>query len=118
MRLRLLLLIVFAGCITPSIPIPPPDPGEMEFHLGSDGTAVFTYPPTDAYQGGTCYVFDRNNGQGVFEIVHADGSIGPTLPLPAQLGDQVVVSIENVDQTVSTCVLLQEGAQDPNHYCQ
>jgi hypothetical protein len=117
MRLRLLLLIVFAGCITPSIPIPPPDPSEMQFHVGSDGVAVFTYPPTDAYQGGTCYLFDRNQGHGVFELVHPDGSIGP-LGVPAALGDQIVVSIDNDDQSVSSCVILQEGAQDPNHYCQ
>jgi hypothetical protein len=118
MRPWLLIVVVLAGCITPSIPIPPPDPSEMQFHVGSDGGAVFSYPPTDAYKGGTCYVFDRTNGRGVFQVANADGSIGPTLPLPAQLGDQVVVSIENVDQTVSTCVLLQEGSQDPNHYCQ
>lgn len=117
MRLRLLLLVVLAGCITPSIPIPPPDPSEMEFHVGSDGVALFTYPPTDAYQGGTCYLFDRTQGHGVFELAHADGSIGP-LGVAATLGDQIVVSIENVQQTVSTCVILQEGTQDPNHYCQ
>ena len=121
MRLRLLLLVVFAGCITPSIPIPPPDPSEMTFDvttMGSDSSAVFTYPPTDSYKGGTVYVFDRANGQGVFQVAHADGSFGPTLALPAALGDQVVVSIENVEQTVSTCVVLQQGAQSPNHVCQ
>lgn len=121
MRLRLLLLIVFAGCITPSIPIPPPDPSEMTFDItttGSDSSAVFTYPATDAYKDGTVYVFDRSNGNGVFKLANADGSFGPTLPLPAIAGDQVVVSIEHVEQTVSTCVVLKQGAQDPNHVCQ
>ena len=121
MRLRLLSLVVLAGCITPSIPIPPPDPSEMQFHLtttGTESSAVFTYPATDAYKGGTVYLFDRTNGRGVFQVANADGSLGPTLALPATLGDQVVVSIENVEQTVSTCVVLQEGAQDPNHSCQ
>ncbi len=121
MRLRLLLLIGLAGCITPSIPIPPPDPSEMQFDITTTGTAssaVFTYPPTDAYKGGTVYLFDRANGQGVFQVSHTDGSFGPTLPLPAAAGDQVVVSIENVDQTVSICVVLQQGAQSPNHVCQ
>lgn len=121
MRLRLLLLIVFAGCITPSIPIPPPDPSEMQFDItttGSASSAVFTYPATDAYKGGTVYIFDRANGQGVFQVSHADGSFGPTLALPATAGDQVVVSIENVEQTVSTCVVLQQGAQSSAHVCQ
>jgi hypothetical protein len=121
MRLRLLLLVVFAGCITPSIPIPPPDPTEMQFAItatGSASSAVFTYPPTDAYRNGTVYLYDRANGNGVFKLANADGSFGPTLPLPATAGDQVVVSIEGSEQTVSICVVLQQGAQDPNHVCQ
>jgi hypothetical protein len=121
MRLRCLFLLVFAGCITPSIPIPPPDPSEMQFDItvtGSASSAVFTYPPTDAYRGGTVYVFDRATSEGVFKLANADGSFGPTLPLPATVGDQVVVSIEDVEQTVSTCVVLRQGAQDPNHVCQ
>jgi len=121
MRLRLLLLVVFAGCITPSIPIPPPDPSEMQFDItttGTESSAVFTYPPYDAYKGGTVYLFDRANGRGVFQVSNADGSFGPTLALPAAVGDQVVVSIEHIDQTVSTCVVLQQGAQSPTHTCQ
>ncbi len=121
MRLRLLLLIGFAGCITPSIPIPPPDPAEMTFHLttsGSASSAVFTYPPHDAYKGSTAYILDQHTGQGVFQVANTDGSIGPTLPLPASLGDQVVVTIQNTEQTVSACVVLQEGTQNPNAYCQ
>ena len=123
MRLRLLLLFgsIASGCITPSIPIPPPDPAEMQFHLtttGTESTAVFTYPPHDAYKGGTAYIYDQHTHQGVFQDANADGSIGPTLPLPAALGDQVVVSIQNTEQTVSACVVLKEGAQDPNVYCQ
>jgi hypothetical protein len=121
MRLWLLLLIGLAGCITPSIPIPPPDPAEMQFHLTTSGmasTAVFTYPAHDAYKGASAYVLDQRTNQGVFQLANDDGSIGPTLPLPATLGDQVVVSIQNTEQTVSACVVLKEGAQDPNVYCQ
>jgi hypothetical protein len=121
MRLRLLFLIVLAGCITPSIPIPPPDPSDMTFHITTTGmasSAVFTYPATDTYKNGTVYVFDRANGRGVFQVANADGSYGPTQALPATAGDQVVVTIDESEQTVSTCVLLQEGPQDPNHVCQ
>ena len=124
MRLASLLVVAslgLAGCITPSIPIPPPDPAEMSFHLtttGSASSAVFTYPAHDAYKGSTAYILDQKTGQGVFQVANGDGSIGPTLPLPASLGDQVVVTIQNTDQTVSACVVLQEGAQNPNVYCQ
>lgn len=121
MRLGFLILIGLAGCITPSIPIPPPDPAEMNFQLmgsGSDSSAIFTYPAHDAYRGATAYVLDQRTGEGVFRPANSDGSIGPTLPLPAVLGDQVVVTIQNTEQTVSSCVVLQQGAQNPNVYCQ
>lgn len=114
--------IALAGCITPSIPIPPPDPGEMDFDVaaGSDGvsSAVMTYPATSVYHGGVVYVFNQATGMGVFQDVNADDSIGPTQPLAAKIGDQVSVTIELQSETVSVCVVLQQGTQDPDIYCQ
>jgi hypothetical protein len=65
-------------------------------------------------------VFNRNTQppMGVFQAVNSDGSIGPTQPLAAALGNQMVVSIENNQHNVSTCVVLREGTQDPYTYCQ
>jgi hypothetical protein len=120
MRRFALIALVVGGCVTPSIPIPPPDPSQMDFDLLSDaGTtpqATFTYPPDKNYEGGTAYVFDDNNGGGVFHVVNPDFSIGP-MTLEASLGDQVVVTIESAEQTVSRCVVLRQGSQDPNTYC-
>jgi hypothetical protein len=115
-----LVLIGLVGCVTPSIPIPPPDPSKMEFTVETDpnGTitaASLTYPATDNYKGGVAYVYNRTLGRGVIEQVKADGSIGPTTPVAAGAGDQIVFSVENEEQTVSTCVLLRQGA--PNAYC-
>ena len=118
-RFALIALVVIGGCVTPSIPIPPPDPSEMDFDISSDGTtshATFTYPPDKNYEGGTAYVFDDSNGGGVFHIVNPDFSIGP-MTLAAALGDQIVVTIECAEQTVSRCVVLRQGPQDPNTYC-
>ena len=116
----LVALIGLVGCVTPSIPIPPPDPSQMDFEITSDpGTpthATFTYPPDKNYEGGTAYVFNDNTGGGVFHIVNADFSIGP-LTLGAALGDQIVVTIESAQQSVSRCVVLRQGSQDPNTYC-
>jgi hypothetical protein len=123
MRSVLTLVIVsgFAGCITPSIPIPPPDPSDMTFDLSVDGSgtsfAVLTYPADSIYIGGMVYVQNHNTSFGIFEPVNADGSIGPTQPLAAGSGDEVVVSIGLVAQTVSTCVVLREGIQDPTALC-
>ncbi|HEY0251085.1 MAG TPA: hypothetical protein VGC41_06135 [Kofleriaceae bacterium] len=121
MRLLVLSVVVASACVTPSIPIPPPDPSLMEFdiQLGSDGSsnAVFSYPANKNYEGATAYLLDSNTGGGVFHLVNADYSIGPLQPLPAKQGDQVVITIEGGDETVSRCVILRQGSQDPNTYC-
>lgn len=108
-----------AACVTPSIPIPPPDPADADFTItGQEGStiATFSYPPDINYVGATYYLFDHDNGGGVFHIANADGSISG-LALPAKAGDQVVITIEGNEQTVSRCVVLREGTQDPNSYC-
>lgn len=122
---RLLAIAAIAlglvGCVTPSIPIPPPDPAKMTFHLSvvdTNSFAAFTYPPTSAYVGGIAYVFDRNKGEGVIQTCAGDGSIGPTQPFPAEANDNVVVTVQLGDQTESTCIVLREGTQDPTTYCQ
>ncbi|HEY1559171.1 MAG TPA: hypothetical protein VGF94_30325 [Kofleriaceae bacterium] len=129
--MRLLVAIALAagiaGCITPSIPIPPPDATKMEIdpsipipppEPGMETNWIFTYPASSIYANGTAYIFDRNLGRGVIQVAGADGSIGPTMEFPATLGDNVVVSVELEQQTASTCVVLQSGKQDPNAYCQ
>lgn len=116
-----LLGAAVGACVTPSIPIPPPDPAEMDFDVtpqgsGSGSVASFSYPANVNYKDSTYYVFDHNTGGGVFHLANPDGSIAG-LSLPASLGDQVVVTIEGGDQTVSRCVVLRQGSQDPNTYC-
>jgi hypothetical protein len=119
-RLALIALLGLAGCVTPSIPIPPPDPALMTFSVTTDTngaitSASLTYPPHVNYVGGVAYVYNRSIGQGVIQAVNANGSIGPTPPVAASLNDQLVISVENDDQTVSTCVVLKEGT--PSGYC-
>ncbi len=118
---RLLVLLVFAGCITPSIPIPPPDPTQMDMTItavGNDTFVSLTYPPTSEYIGGVYAVYDESNGTGVLQSAGPDGSCPPTKPTPARVGDQVVVTVTLRDQTQSTCVVLREGAQSLTPYCQ
>jgi hypothetical protein len=112
------LLLALAGCITPSIPIPPPDPEQMTFDVElQTGSARFSYSPAGAYEGSTVYVFNRAEGTGVIDTARADGSVGPTLPFPAALGDSVVVSFEREQQTVSTCVVIRQGRQSTADLC-
>jgi len=116
-----LALVGLVGCVTPSIPIPPPDPSKMTFTVQTDPNsgevngASLGYPATDSYKGGVAYLYNRTLGHGVIEAVNADGSVGPTAVVAATTGNQIVFSVENDMQTVSTCVLLKDGA--PTSYC-
>lgn len=76
---------------------------------GAITSASLTYPPTVSYVGGVAYVYNRTIGVGVIQAVNANGSIGPTPAVNATENDQLVISVENDEQTVSTCVLLRAG---------
>jgi hypothetical protein len=113
-------LTLITGCITPSIPIPPPDPERMNFTITLDGgssLARFSYPPDENYVGSIVFVYNRDRGVGIIEDAHPDGSVGPTAPVAAAVGEQIVVSFQREDQTVSTCIRLREGAQSSTDYC-
>ncbi len=77
---------------------------------GAITSASLEYPPTDIYKGGLVYVFNRSQGHGIIEAVNADGSIGPTAPVSATDGNALVITVENDDQTVSTCISLRPDA--------
>ena len=108
-----------AGCNTPSIPIPPPEPGQMAFELDEDaGTATYSYGlqrPDPDFAGAVVYVFNRDQGVGVIDTARDDGSVGPTASFPAALGDEVMVTFELEDQLASTCVVLAAGT--PTQVC-
>src|SRR5580658_8157096 len=101
MRLRVILFIggLLAGCVSPSIPIPPPDPAMMDFQISGSGTteATFEYPPDASYVDGVVYVFDQNLGDGVIEAASPTGAFKQTQPFAATIGDQVIVTIQHED---------------------
>ena len=108
------------GCITPSIPIPPPDPELMEFAVTGDGaasTASFTYPANINYESSILYLYNRDRGVGIIEATRPDGSVGPTRPVSAAVGNQIVVTFQRDDLSVSTCIRLRNGAQSRTDYC-
>jgi len=112
--------LLLGGCITPSIPIPPPDPVLMTFVVTGDGagsTATFSYPADHNYVGSVVFVYNRDRGLGIIEAARADGSVGPTQPVNAALGDQMIVTFEREDLTVSTCVRLRNGTQSGADRC-
>jgi len=112
--------LAVGGCITPSIPIPPPDPELMTFAVMGDGagsTATFSYPPDHNYENSIVYVYNLDRGVGIIEASRADGSVGPTRPVSASLGQQIVVTFQRGDQSMSTCIRLRNGPQSATDYC-
>lgn len=90
----------------------------MTFELEpSGGMARFSYAPTGIYNGALVYVLNRTKGTGVIDTARADGGVGPTLPFPAVAGDQVVVSFQREEQTVSTCLAIRQGRQTAADIC-
>jgi hypothetical protein len=108
LRRSLFALVVGAvvgGCVTPSIPIPPPEPERMTFTIDTQaGAASFAYAPEPNYADAVVYVFNRDRGQGVITTARPDGSVGPTAPFPATVGDQIAVTFETADSIAGTCV--------------
>jgi hypothetical protein len=106
------------GCVTPSIPIPPPEPEKMTFSRIEGGdTASFQYDPDPDYGLAVVYVFNRSRGIGVIDTARADGSVGPTQPFDAGDGDEVVVTFEADGELGSTCVRFAEGPSSPSREC-
>ena len=71
----------------------------------------------DDYVGSIVYVYNRDRGLGIIEATRPDGSVGPTQPVPAAIGNQIVVTFQREDLTVSTCVRLRNGTQSSTDYC-
>jgi len=102
-----LLVLAIGGCVTPSIPIPPPTPEAMTFDVDlTAGTTTFSYRADANYADAIVYVFNRTIGQGVITTARSDGSVAQTPAFPAQYGDEIAVTIEAAAQAVSTCVVL------------
>jgi hypothetical protein len=123
-RLRLagialaLAVALSGGCVTPSVPIPPPEAVKMSFEVDvEEGTARFAYAIDASYAFATVYVFNRDRGVGVIDTARADGSVGPTAPFEAMIGDHLVVSFQLGNQLSATCVELQPGQSSPANEC-
>lgn len=115
-----LLGTTLAGCVTPSIPIPPPDPAKMTFTLAGtagDQTASFTYEAEQNYASATVFVFNRIKGVGIITTANDDGSVDMTAPVAANLGDEIVVTFQHDEQTASKCIKLREGQQSSTDFC-
>jgi hypothetical protein len=114
----LALVLGGASCITPSIPIPPPEPAAMTFAVdGVEGQATFTYRATQRFADAIVYIYNQDQAEGIITMARPDGSVGPTRPFPATAGNRVIVTFEVDVETVSTCVRVREGTPTANDVC-
>jgi hypothetical protein len=112
------LTVLGAGCVTPSIPIPPPSPERMEFATdAAAGLATFSYPADKNYADAIVYVFNRDRKVGVITVADPSGRVVSTPSFAAIVGDQVNVTFEREDQAVSTCIRLRNGNQSNTDVC-
>src|SRR5688572_7832930 len=108
--LAVVVTLLAGACITPSIPIPPPEPVAMTFTVdGIEGQATFQYRATQRFADAVVYVFNQDQGEGIITMARPDGSVGPSRPFPAVVGDRLVITFDVDTETVSTCVRLREG---------
>lgn len=120
MRCRLIVglaavVLGTSSCVTPSIPIPPPEPELMTFAVDvASGAATFAYDPEPSFSDAVVYIFNRDQGRGIITTARADGSVGPTEPFPAVTGDNISVTFETDEAIVGSCVQLRpDGGLNP-----
>ena len=92
----------------------------MTFVVTGDGVnsqATFQYPAEINYGGSIVYVYNRDRGIGIIEAARPDGSVGPTRPVSAAIGERIVVTFQLRDEAVATCIRLRNGQQSSTDSC-
>lgn len=71
--------MLVTGCVTPMIPLPPPDSRFMSLTIAdkSKGVATFNYKPDkpNPFNGAYFFIFNENTGNGVIKQADEDGTV-------------------------------------------
>lgn len=103
---------VATACNTPSVPLPPPLVGNMNFDAGpTAGTVVLKSPPESNIGAVRFSIYNRTQQVGVIVESAADGSF-TSPPFAGADGDSVQVYYEDATGALSTdrCTTLHVGA--------
>lgn len=104
------LVATSAACVTPSVPIPPPDIAKMSIEIDVEqGSVQFAYAPDPSYGGALVYLFNETIGEGIITTARDDGSVGPTEPFAAAPNDRLIVTFEIDEQLSSRCVVIGDS---------
>jgi hypothetical protein len=110
MRLGCLTALVSLwGCVTPSVPLPPPDLPALTFSSDTTpGLVVITGKPSQRHANARFYVFDFTTGDGVITKAAGDGSFS-SMPFGGGNGDGVQIYYDTTDgdRSQDVCTTLQ-----------
>jgi hypothetical protein len=112
-------LAAVAGCVAPSVPVPPPGPEAMSFTLDLQaGVAVYQANLGSDWGSSWVTLYDDTTGEGIVARSQPNGHVGPTAPWRANDGDQVRIQFERDDGEVSgVCLILHGGPSSQNYEC-
>ena len=87
--------LLITGCVTPMIPLPPPDSRLMSLTIKdkSTGVATFKYEKDSRFNGAYFYVFNESTGKGVIQQSNPDGSLESD-PLTVKEGNYLSVWVK------------------------
>ena len=75
--IAIVAVVLVAGCVTPMIPLPPPDSKLMSLTITdkTKGLVMFNYLPDSEFNGAYFFIFNENSGRGVIKQASKDGSL-------------------------------------------
>lgn len=114
-----ILALVGSACNVPSVPLPPPDPASITFHLGvTPGFASYESDPNATWSRAVVYVFNESKSRGVITVARPDGSVEPALFIGDD-GDivEITYELERQSQLAGLCLILREGRSSPSNRC-
>jgi hypothetical protein len=116
--LAICLVLSASACLTPSLPVPPPDPGLLAFHVDAvSGMATVHAASIPDWANAKVSVYDEHTGRGVITTANPDGSVAETAPFPAADGDRILVEYETSDQSAGRCLILHDGPSRADFLC-
>ena len=87
-------LAVLPGCVTPSIPLPPPVLEALQFHSPSAGAIELQGAPAGEHANKRFTAFNETQNEGVIQETNADGSF-VTAPFAGAAQDSVLIWYED-----------------------
>ncbi len=111
------LALALAGCVVPSVPVPPPEPSAISFDLRDDGTATMSADPDSRWANALVYVLNADVGEGIIVTSEPDGSVPETPPFPGVDGDTIRIRYETDENVGSVCLFLHQGRSSDAAEC-